>query len=58
MFIGAFLAFAVVDRISALAVGAIATFVPAFWVGIGSGLLFIVFGALFIWSALSGTKLL
>ncbi len=57
VFIGALLAFAVVDGISALAGGAIATFVPAFWVGIGSGSLFIVFGALFIWSAPSGTKL-
>jgi len=44
VFIGALLAFAVVDGISALAGGAIAAFVPAVWIGVGAGSIFIVFG--------------
>jgi putative Ca2+/H+ antiporter (TMEM165/GDT1 family) len=45
VFIGALLAFAVVDGISALAGGAIATLVPAFWIGLGAGGAFIIFAA-------------
>jgi len=43
VFIGALLAFAVVDGISALVGGAIAAVIPAFWVGIGAGIAFIGF---------------
>jgi len=43
VFIGALLAFALVDGISALAGGAIAAFIPAFWIGIGAGVAFIIF---------------
>jgi len=44
VFIGALLAFALVDGVSALAGGAIATLVPALWVGIGAGVAFLLFG--------------
>jgi putative Ca2+/H+ antiporter (TMEM165/GDT1 family) len=43
VFIGALLAFAVVDGLSALAGGAIAAVIPAFWIGIGAGIAFIAF---------------
>lgn len=43
VFIGALLAFAVVDGVSALVGGAIATLIPIFWIGIGAGVAFIVF---------------
>ncbi len=43
VFIGALLAFAVVDGVSALVGGAIAAVIPAFWIGIGAGIAFIVF---------------
>ena len=43
MFTGALLAFAVVDGVSALVGGAIATLIPIFWVGIGAGVAFIAF---------------
>ena len=44
VFMGALLAFALVDGVSALAGGAIATLVPALWVGIGAGAAFLLFG--------------
>jgi len=44
VFIGALLAFALVDGISALAGGAIAALIPAVWVGVGAGSAFIIFG--------------
>lgn len=43
VFIGALLAFAVVDGVSALVGGAIAAFIPIFWIGIVAGVAFIVF---------------
>jgi len=43
VFIGAILAFAVVDGVSALVGGAIAAVIPAFWIGIGAGIAFIAF---------------
>jgi len=43
VFIGALLAFAVVDGVSALVGGAIAAVIPAFWIGIGAGIAFIAF---------------
>jgi len=43
VFVGALLAFALVDGISALAGGVIATLIPASWIGIGAGLAFLVF---------------
>jgi len=39
VFVGALLAFAVVDGISALAGGAVAALIPAFWIGLGAGAL-------------------
>lgn len=43
VFIGALLAFAVVDGVSALVGGAIAALIPIFWIGIGAGVAFIAF---------------
>ena len=42
--LGAMLAFAVVDGVSALLGGAISTYLPMSWILIGSGLVFILFG--------------
>jgi len=44
VFLGAVLAFALVDGISALIGGTIAVFIPTQWVGIGAGVAFLVFG--------------
>jgi len=44
VFIGAVLAFALVDGASALIGGTIAAFIPAQWIGIGAGVAFLVFG--------------
>jgi len=44
VFVGALLAFAVVDGISALIGGAIAPFIPAFWIGLAAGVSFLIFG--------------
>jgi putative Ca2+/H+ antiporter (TMEM165/GDT1 family) len=44
VFIGAMLAFALVDGASALIGGTIAAFIPAQWIGIGAGIAFLVFG--------------
>jgi putative Ca2+/H+ antiporter (TMEM165/GDT1 family) len=53
VFIGAILAFALVDGISALIGGTIAAFIPTQWVGIGAGVAFLVFG---VYSLLSKTE--
>ena len=53
VFIGAIVAFALVDGISALIGGTIATFIPTRWVGIGAGVAFLVFG---VYSLLSKTE--
>lgn len=45
VFIGALLAFALIDGISALIGGAIAPFIPAFWIGLAAGVSFLIFGA-------------
>ncbi len=44
VFVGAILAFALIDGVSALVGGTIAAFVPYRWIGIGAGLAFIAFG--------------
>jgi putative Ca2+/H+ antiporter (TMEM165/GDT1 family) len=44
VFIGAILAFALVNGISALIGGTIAAFIPTQWIGIGSGIAFLAFG--------------
>jgi putative Ca2+/H+ antiporter (TMEM165/GDT1 family) len=44
VFIGAMLAFALVDGASALIGGTIAAFIPAQWIGIGAGVAFLSFG--------------
>jgi len=44
VFIGALLAFALVDGVSALIGGAIVPFVPAFWIGLVAGISFLIFG--------------
>lgn len=44
VFVGALMAFALVDGISALIGGAIAPFVPQFWIGLAAGISFLVFG--------------
>ena len=53
VFLGAILAFALVDGISALIGGTIAAFIPTQWVGIGAGVAFLVFG---VYSLLSKTE--
>ena len=45
VFIGAILAFALVNGVSALIGGTIAAFIPTQWIGIGSGIAFLAFGA-------------
>jgi len=57
VFVGVMLAFAALTGLGVVLGSAISKRVPLKYVRIGSGLLFIVFGVLFIWSALSGTKL-
>ncbi len=42
--IGALVAFALVDGISALVGGTVAAFVPARWIGAGAGVAFLIFG--------------
>jgi len=44
VFIGALLAFTLVDGISVLIGEALAVFLPMFWIGVGSGIAFILFG--------------
>jgi putative Ca2+/H+ antiporter (TMEM165/GDT1 family) len=44
VFTGALLAFALVDGTSALIGGAIAPFVPTFWIGLAAGISFLIFG--------------
>jgi putative Ca2+/H+ antiporter (TMEM165/GDT1 family) len=44
VFMGALLAFALVDGISALIGGAMAPFVPTFWIGLVAGIAFLIFG--------------
>jgi putative Ca2+/H+ antiporter (TMEM165/GDT1 family) len=43
VFLGAILAFALVDVISALIGGTIAAFIPTQWIGVGAGVAFLVF---------------
>ena len=50
VFIGALLAFALVDGVSALIGGAIAPFIPAFWIGLVAGISFLIFGAFTLFS--------
>lgn len=50
VFVGALLAFALVDGISALVGGAIAPFIPAFWIGLVAGISFLIFGAYTLFS--------
>lgn len=57
VFVGVMLAFVVLTTLGVVLGAAISRWVPLKYVRIGSGLLFIVFGVLFIWSAMSGTKL-
>jgi putative Ca2+/H+ antiporter (TMEM165/GDT1 family) len=57
VFIGVMLAFAVLAGFGVMLGMAISRYVPLRYVRIGSGLLFIVFGVTFIWSAVSGIKL-
>jgi putative Ca2+/H+ antiporter (TMEM165/GDT1 family) len=45
VFIGAVLAFALVDGVSALIGGTIAALIPTQWIGIGAGIAFLFFGA-------------
>ena len=45
VFIGAVVAFALVDGVSALIGGAIAAFIPTQWIGVGAGVAFLIFGA-------------
>jgi putative Ca2+/H+ antiporter (TMEM165/GDT1 family) len=53
VFIGAVLAFALVDGLSALIGGTIAVFIPAQWIGIGAGVAFLAFG---VYSLLSKSE--
>jgi len=53
VFIGAMLAFALIDGVSALIGGTIAAFIPPAWIGVGAGVAFLLFG---IYSLLSKSK--
>ena len=53
VFLGAILAFAVVDGLSALLGGALGAFLPMSWISFGSGLVFIFFG---VYTLLSGNE--
>ena len=44
VFIGALLAFALIDGVSALIGGTIAPYIPPFWIGLAAGITFIIFG--------------
>ena len=50
VFIGALLAFALVAGVSALIGGAIAPFIPAFWIGLVAGVSFLIFGVFTLFS--------
>jgi putative Ca2+/H+ antiporter (TMEM165/GDT1 family) len=50
VFIGALLAFALIDGVSALVGGTIAPFIPAFWIGLAAGISFLIFGAFTLFS--------
>jgi len=58
VFVGVMLAFAALTGLGVTLGVAISRRVPLKYVRIGSGLLFILFGVLFIWSAVSGIQLL
>ena len=53
VFIGAMLAFALIDGMSALIGGTVAALIPTVWVGVGAGVAFLLFG---IYSLLSKSK--
>jgi putative Ca2+/H+ antiporter (TMEM165/GDT1 family) len=55
VFVGALLAFALVDGTSALIGGAIAHFISRFWIGLVAGISFLIFG---IWTLLSKEDLM
>jgi putative Ca2+/H+ antiporter (TMEM165/GDT1 family) len=58
VFVGVMLALALLTAIG-IAVGVvISRFVPMRYVKIGSSVVFVVFGILFLWGAITGTKLL
>jgi len=44
VFVGALLAFALIDGVSALIGGTIAPYIPPFWIGLAAGITFIIFG--------------
>jgi putative Ca2+/H+ antiporter (TMEM165/GDT1 family) len=50
VFIGAFLAFALVGGVSALVGGAVGPLVPAFWIDLVAGIAFLIFGAYTLFS--------
>ncbi|MCJ7768563.1 TMEM165/GDT1 family protein [Candidatus Bathyarchaeota archaeon] len=53
VFIGAILAFALIDGVSALIGGTVATFIPKMWIGLGAGVAFLLFG---VYSLLSKSE--
>jgi len=57
VFLGVMLAFTVLTGLGVTLGVAISRFVPLRYVKIGASFLFILFGAVFLWSAISGTKL-
>jgi Ca2+/H+ antiporter, TMEM165/GDT1 family len=56
VFLGAILAFAMVDGISALIGGTIAAFIPTQWVGMGAGVAFLIFGVYSLFSKAEEVK--
>jgi putative Ca2+/H+ antiporter (TMEM165/GDT1 family) len=56
VFIGAVLAFALVDGLSALIGGTIGAFIPTLWIGIGAGVAFLAFGAYSLLSKVEEVK--
>jgi putative Ca2+/H+ antiporter (TMEM165/GDT1 family) len=53
VFVGAMLAFALIDGVSALIGGTVAAFIPTTWIGVGAGVAFLLFG---IYSLLSKSE--
>jgi len=57
VFLGVMLAFTVLTGLAVTLGAALSRLVPIRYVKIGASLLFVLFGVLFLWSAVSGTKL-
>ena len=57
VFIGALAAFALVDGVSVVFGGLLANILPSFWINVGSGVLFLVFGVLTLFQKEDGGEI-